>query len=285
MRITAFIAAIFFTAVVAELAIAQPESPWFKKVGVVSYTYRNSFSKDVALTLDTIKGLGIKDIEFSNLFGKTAQEIRSMLDSRGMTCSSFGVGYADLVSKTEEVAKNATTLGARYVRVAWIPHEAPFTIEHVRKAIADFNTAGQILKEKFDISFCYHNHGYEFQPFEKGTLFDVMVKETDPKFVNFELDIFWAIHPGADPATLLKVYGPRFKLMHVKDLKKGVRGDFSGKTDVRNDVVLGTGQVNFRDLIKALPKSAIEHLYIEDESPGASRQVPISLDFLRKSLN
>jgi sugar phosphate isomerase/epimerase len=284
MKIKPIILILFLAIVFAGSAIAQVRSGWFDKVGVVSYTYRNSFSKDVALTLDTIRALGLKDIEFSNLFGKTAEEIRNMLDERGMTCSSFGVGYPDLVSKTEEVGKNAVTLGARFVRVAWIPHDAPFTIEHARKAVNDFNNAGRTLKEKFNLIFCYHNHGYEFQPYQKGTMFDVMVKETDPKFVSFELDILWAVHPGADPAKLLRKYGSRFKLMHVKDLKKGVRGDFSGKTDVRNDVILGTGQVDFSSLIKALTKSPIEHLYIEDESPDASKQVPVSLEFLRKSL-
>ena len=91
--------------------------------GMVSYTYRKSFQQDVALTLDTIRRLGITDMEFSNLFGRTAQDIRAMLDERGMKCSSFGVGYPDLVDKTDEVARNAKTLGASYVRVAWIPHE------------------------------------------------------------------------------------------------------------------------------------------------------------------
>ncbi len=61
------------------------------KLGMVSYTYRNSFSKDVGATLDTIKALGITNIEFSNLFKRTAKEIRAMLDERGMKCTSFGV--------------------------------------------------------------------------------------------------------------------------------------------------------------------------------------------------
>ena len=249
--------------------------------GVVSYTYRHSFQKDVPATLDTIKKLGVTNIEFSNLFGKTAIELRKLLDERGMRCTSFGVGYADLVNKTNEVGQNAKTLGASFVRVAWIPHDGPFTIETTKKAVEDFNAAGKILKETFGLSFCYHNHGYEFQPYEKGTYFDYIVANTNPAYVNFELDILWAFHPGADPAALLKKYGPRFKLMHVKDLRKGVVGDFSGSTSVENDVALGTGQIDIAGVIKAAKKSGIEHYYIEDESSSVSVQVPQSLKFLK----
>lgn len=249
--------------------------------GVVSYTYRHSFQKDVPATLDTIKKLGVTNIEFSNLFGKTANELRKMLDERGMRCTSFGVSYPDLVNKTNEVAENAKTLGASFVRIAWIPHDGPFTVEIANKAIEDFNTAGKMLKETFGLTFCYHNHGYEFQPYEQGTFFDYIVAKTNPKYVSFELDILWAFHPGADPAALLKQYGPRFKLMHVKDLRKGVVGDFSGSTSVENDVALGTGQIDVARVIKAAQKSGIVHYYIEDESSSVSVQVPQSLKFLK----
>ena len=138
--------------------------------GIVSYTYRKSFEKDVAATLDTIKRMGITNIEFSNLVQKDSQRNQKMLDERGMRCTSFGVSYNDLVEKTDEVGENAKTLGASYVRVAWIPHEGPATIETIKKAADDFNKAGKFLKENHNLTFCYHNHGYEFVPYEKGTL-------------------------------------------------------------------------------------------------------------------
>jgi len=148
---------------------------------MVSYTYRKSFSIDVAATLDTLKAMGITDMEFSNLFGKTATELRSLLDERGMHCSSFGVGYKDLMEKTTEVAENAKILGASFVRVAWVPHVAPFKEADARNTILDFNSVGKILKEDHGLTFCYHNHGYEFQPFGEGTLFDLIVQETNPE--------------------------------------------------------------------------------------------------------
>jgi sugar phosphate isomerase/epimerase len=267
---------------VGTLVFGQKKSgkPLLKEVGMVSYTYRNSFQKDVALTLDTIRSLGITNMEFSNLFGKTAEELRRLLDERGMRGTSYGVGYDDLVNKTDEVGQRAKVLGAKYVRVAWIPHDAPFTDEHLRKAVNDFNVAGRYLREKYGLIFCYHNHGYEFQPLEGGTMFDYMMKNTNPEDVSYELDVLWAFHPGADPAELLRKYPTRFRLMHVKDLKKGVKGDFSGKTDVTNDVAVGSGQLNIPEIIKAARKSSIEYYYIEDESPSIKVQVPQSIAYL-----
>ncbi len=250
--------------------------------GVVSYTFRNSFSKNVAATLDSIKALGITNIEFSNLFGKTAAELRQLLDAKGMKCTSFGVGYPDILNNIKKVGENAKTLGASFVRVAWIPHDkGNFTIETAKKAVEDFNAAGKILKEEFGLSFCYHNHGYEFQPFEKGDYFDYIAANTNPKYVNFELDILWAFHPGEDPVELLKKYPTRFKLMHVKDLRKGVMHDFTGGTPVENDVALGSGQINIPAVIKAAQKSGIQHYYIEDESNDVNIQVPVSLALLK----
>ncbi len=220
-------------------------------------------------------------MEFSNLFGKTPAELRQLLDERGMVCSSYGVGYPALTTKTREVGQQAKTLGAKFVRVAWIPHEAPFDIEDAKNTVQDFNTVGKILKDEFDITFAYHNHGYEFHPYGNGTLFDYLMKETDPKYVSFEIDILWTFFPGADPVKLIEKYGDRFKLMHMKDLKKGVEGNMSGGTPVENDVTLGTGQLDIPAIIKAAKKAGIQHYYIEDESPIYYKQVPQSIAYLK----
>ena len=251
--------------------------------GIVSYTFRKSFQKDVAATLDTIKSMGITNIEFSNLFGRTPDEIRKLLDEKGMKCTSYGVSYGEILNKITEVGAYAKILGAEFVRVASIPRDGkPLDVELTKKAVDDFNRSGKILKEQFNLLFCYHNHGYEFVPYDQGTLFDYLMEHTDPKYVNFEIDILWVAHPGKDPVELLEKYGKRFKLMHVKDLRKGVVGDFSGGTPVENDVILGTGQINIPAVLKAARKSGIQYYYIEDESTAAKFQVPQSLLYLKK---
>lgn len=272
----------------ANARAGQSNNPFGKTLkqtpGLVSYTYRNSFQKDVAATLDTIKALGITNIEFSNLFGKTAVALRQLLDERGMKCTSYGISYPELVNKTAAVAENAKALGASFVRVAWIPHDnkLPFPVDTAKKAVDDFNRAGKILKEQYGLTFCYHNHGYEFVPYGNGTLYDYIVANTNPKYVSFEMDILWVVHPGADPVALLKKYGSRIKLMHLKDLRKGVEHNFSGGTSVDNDVALGTGQIDIASVIKAAMASSVQNFYIEDESNHVSTQLPQSLAFLKQ---
>jgi sugar phosphate isomerase/epimerase len=276
-----YLSIIFFTVISINL-FAQSGKPLFPQhPGVVSYTYRNYLDKDVPGTLDKLKELGFTDIEFSGLFGKTPAELKALLDARGLKCSSFGVSYSDLVNKTAEVAQNAKTLGAQYVRVAGIPHQSALTLEEAQKAVADFNRVGKILKDKFSLGFIYHEHGFEFQPYQDGTLYDYVVKNTDPKYVSFELDIMWAFFPGQDPAALLNKYGSRYKALHLKDLKKGVTGNMSGGTNQDNDVALGTGQIDIPAVLKAAKKAGVEHYYIEDESTNVLNQVPVSLAYLK----
>ena len=276
-----FIFAFIFTIGFCNVYAQNRDMLFPKKPGLVSYTYRKDFEKDVPSTLDKIKAIGITDMEFSNLFGKTASELRKLIDERGIKCSSFGVSYSDLVSKTAEVAQKAKILGADYVRVAGIPHKAAFTVEEAQRAFDDFNQAGKILKDEYGLTFVYHNHGFEFEPYQGGTLYDFLIKKTNPKYVSFELDILWAFFPGHDPVQLLNKYGKRYKLMHLKDLRKGVPGNLSGGTSPENDVVLGTGQINILLVLKAAKKAGIRHYYIEDESSNVDVQVPASIAYLQ----
>lgn len=281
-KIKYFISAIVLILLSTDALFAQKGKPLFpQSPGMVSYTYRNSFAKNMAATLDTIKGFGITDIEFSNLFGKKASEIRALLDERGMKCSSFGVSYADVQNKTAEVGQNAKTLGASYVRVAWIMSKPPFTLDDAKKAVETFSRIGKQLKDEFGLTFCYHNHGYEFVKHENGTLMDYIIQNTTPQYVSFEIDILWVAFPGADPAALIKKYPKRFKLMHMKDLRKGIIGNLSGGTAVENDVALGTGQIDIPAILKAARKSKIKHFYIEDESPSYATQVPQTIAYLK----
>ncbi|HOA38068.1 MAG TPA: sugar phosphate isomerase/epimerase [Flavihumibacter sp.] len=250
--------------------------------GVVSYSFRDAFAKDVPGTLDAIKGMGISDIEFSSLFGKTAAELKALLDERGLTCSSYGVSYDDLTKKTDEVGQAAKTLGASYVRVAWIPHDSTgFTEATTLKAANDFNAAGKILKDQYGLLFCYHNHGYEFADWGKGTYFDLLAAKTNPRYVGFEMDILWVYFPGKDPVELLKKYPKRFYLMHVKDLKPGVARSPTGGTSGNNNVPVGQGQLDMVAILQTAQKIGIKKYYIEDESDRSFEQVPVSIAFIK----
>ncbi|QMU29138.1 sugar phosphate isomerase/epimerase family protein [Adhaeribacter radiodurans] len=263
-------------------ADAQSGKPLFPQMpGMEAYTYRVSFKKDVAATLDTIKSLGFTELETgTNPYGLTAEAFRKMLDERNLKSPSVGAGYEEIVKDPVEVARKAKVLGAKYVMVAWIPHQKEFTLADAQKAASDFNRVGKILKDQ-GITFCYHNHGYEFVPYNNGTLFDYLAANTDPRYVSFEMDILWAFHGGQDPVQLLNKYGSRWKLMHLKDLKKGVKGDLTGNTPIENDVALGTGQLDIPAILKAAKKVGIKHYFIEDESPQPHKQVPQTLTYLK----
>ena len=266
------------------LLLAQSTSAVFPQApGMQTYTYRRGMKANPAASLDSIRALGITDLECGVFAGKTAAESRKMLDERGMRCSSTGGSYDAMLDpeKLREIGRNAKTLGAEYVMVAWIMKKPPFTLDDAKAAVTNFNRIGKQLKDEFDLTFCYHNHGYEFAKHGDGTLFDYIVQNTDPRYVSFELDLLWAAFPGQKPEELLTKYGNRFKLMHLKDLRKGIPGDLSGGTSVENDVALGTGAINMPAVLKAAQKAGIKHYYIEDDSSSFATQVPQSIAYLK----
>lgn len=248
--------------------------------GVQAYTFRKSFPKGVAETLDTIKSMGITEIE-GNVGSMPPEEFRRLCEERGISIPSTGTSYESLVKDPQAAADMAKALGAKYLMVAWIPHErAKFNLDNAKKAVEDFNAAGKVLKEN-GITFCYHIHGYEFQPYEKGTLLDYMIDKTNPEYVSFEMDVLWTHFGGGDPVALLKKYKHRWKLLHVKDLKKGTPKDLSGGTSQENDVTLGTGEIDIPNIIREAKKLGIQHYFIEDESSRVITQVPQSIAYLK----
>lgn len=235
--------------------------------GVQAYTFRHSFPNDVAATLDTIQMMGFTELEGGS--GRLApEEFRKMCEERGITIPSTGTGYEQLIKDPQGVADRAKALGAKYVMTAWIPHKTgEFNFENAKKAVEDFNAAGKILKEN-GITFCYHVHGYEFFPHENGTLLDYIITNTKPEYVSFEMDIMWTHFGGGDPVALLNKYGDRWKLMHLKDLRKGTKKDRTGLTPDENDVPIGTGELDIPAILEAARKVGIKHYFIEDESPA-----------------
>lgn len=248
-------------------------------VGLQLYSLRDSFKQDVAATLDFVRQLGFQYVELAGTYGLSADVFRQMLDARGLVAISGLFPMDRFLKEPDAVAREAKALGLTYVGVAWYPHKAPLDEAQARKMAADFNAAGKAMFEH-GLKFFYHNHGYEFHPWGDRTLMDLIMEETDPKLVTFQMDVLWTVFPGQDPVAWLRRYPGRWELMHLKDLKQSVQGDLSGKTDVRNNVVLGTGQVDFRAVLKAAQETGVKWYFIEDESPAVRDQLPASLRFL-----
>lgn len=251
------------------------------EIGLQLYSLRNEFKTDVPGTLDLIQSWGIREIEGGETYGLSVNEFRKLLAENELKLVSVGADYNELKEDPQSAIENAKAFGAKYVVCFWIPHENDvFTIDQVKGAVEVFNKAGKVLAEN-GLSLCYHPHGYEFRPYQGGTLFDYLVKQTDPRYVNFEMDVFWVKHPGQDPVALLKKYPGRFLLMHLKDRRHGTEGNQNGRADVETNVVLGAGDVGIAAIMKEARKAGVKHYFIEDESSRSVSQIPESLQFIK----
>ncbi len=250
------------------------------EIGLQLYTFRKEIPKDVPGMLQKISSMGIRELEGGGTYGLPVDSFKALLKKNNLKIVSIGAGFNELDSNTQAVIDRAKTFDARYVTCTWIPHEKDFTIDHAKQAANVFNKAGRLLKEN-GISLVYHPHGYEFGAYDGGTLFDYLVKNMDPAYANFEMDVFWVKHPGQDPVALLKKYPNRFLLMHLKDRKPGTPGNQEGKADVESNVVLGAGDVGIAEIMREAPRAGVKHYFIEDESSRALQQVPQSLAYLR----
>ena len=249
-------------------------------LGLQLYSLRADFARDVPGTLKKVRDYGIKLVETAGTYNLPPEKFKAMLEENGLNPVSGHFPYERFRDDLDAVVRDAKTLGLQYAGCAWIPHEGDFDEKECRDAAAVFNRAGEALS-KAGIKFFYHTHGYEFQPHGDGTLFDLLMKETNAKFVNYEMDVFWIVHPGQDPVKLLGKYSKRWVLMHVKDMKKGTpTGLLTGHSDVSNDVTLGTGMMDWPAIMKAAKKTGIKYYFIEDESPTAAEQIPQSLSYL-----
>jgi sugar phosphate isomerase/epimerase len=268
-----------FTGLAADKA--KGKDGFNESVGLQLYSLRADFIKNVPTTLDKVRDFGIKHVELAGTYNLAPEKFKEMLDARGLKPISGHFPYERYRDDVEGIAREAKVLGLQYAGCAWIAHQAPFGEKACREAAAVFNKAGETLAKQ-GIKFFYHAHGYEFHPHGSGTLMDVLMAETKPQFVSFEMDVLWVVFPGQDPVRLLEKYGSRWELMHLKDLKRGVAtGDLSGKTDVTNDVALGTGQMNWPAILSAAKKAGVKHYFIEDESPTVTEQIPQSLKYLQ----
>lgn len=248
-------------------------------VGLQLYSLRGEFAQNVPKTLEKVSGFGFNIVELAGTYNLSPQKFKELLDKNGLKPVSGHFSFDMYRTNVQAVARDAKILGLEYVGCAWIPHQGEFDEKECRDAIEVFNRAGEALAKE-GLKFFYHCHGYEFIKHGNGTFMDLIMRETNPKNVRFEMDIFWVVHPGEDPVKWFEKYPNRWELVHLKDMKKGVKGDFTGKSDVTNDVPLGTGQMDWKRILPAAKKAGVKYYFIEDESPTVAHQIPVTLKFL-----
>ena len=248
-------------------------------VGIQLWSLRAMAQNDPKAMLEFTRAQGITHVETAGLYG-TAEQTAELFRNAGVRPTSMHVGMDDFKKNPQKVIADAKALGVRYVGTAWYPHQGAFKESDARQAIADFNAVGKTMKDA-GLQFFYHNHGYEPVPYGDGTLLDLMIRETDPDLVKFEMDVLWTWLPNVDPVALIKKYPGRFKLMHIKDMKPGVpRGSLSGGIPDSLKSVIGQGQVNWTEVFKAAKADGFEHYYLEDETTDPPKNIPPSVRYI-----
>lgn len=252
------------------------------RVGLELYSLRKELDRDVPGALALARKMGFAEVEVAMLHNLSAKEFAAALKAAGLKATSVAVTYEELQTKRDLVKERAAAFGAKWVMLAWIPHDGDFTVEIAKRVAGEMNEWGESLG-KNGMRLAYHPHGYEFRPESGGSAFDVLVKETNPKTVFFEVDTFWAEVAGQNSAQLITRLGSRVRLLHLKDLRKGAQtGVFTGAAADEDCVALGDGVIDWRETLAAARKAGVEKYFIEDESPAVEEQVPRSLEFLAK---
>lgn len=277
----AFVATVFpILSPAADSPTAGTGASFKGPLGLQLWSLRDEFKKDVPATLGKVHDFGFRTVELAGTYGKKPEEFNALLATNGLKAVAGHFGFERFRDNPEEVAAEAKALGLEWAGTAWVPHKGEVTEAWAHETAKVFNHAAVVLA-KHGIKFYYHNHGYEFVPHLDGTLFDLLMKETKPGLVYFEMDVMWVVFPGQDPTKLMEKYSGRWALMHIKDLKKGVpTGSLAGGTDTRNGVTIGTGQTDWPSLLRAAQKAGVKHYFLEDESPIVLEQIPQSLKYL-----
>lgn len=275
----------------AAVACAQPSlllaAPARPKIGIQLYSLRETIGTDVKGTLAKIAKAGYQEVETygyspeKHFWGLTPVQFKAALAAHGLSTSSGHYELGDFMRDGKAASLQpsidaAKACGQRYVIV-------PHLDESVRKSVADFKTlaarlnqAGKLCQQA-GLRLGYHNHDFEFKPIGGVSLFDVMLKETDPRLVDFELDLYWVVRAGQDPVKLMQAHPKRFPLWHVKDMDKA-------KRELNTEI--GSGSIDFRNIFAHASTAGLQHLFVEQENFGmdAYQSIAQSAAYIKETL-
>ncbi len=225
--------------------------------GLQLYTLRDDLPKDPKGVLKQIASFGYRQIESFEgkdgmFWGMSNIDFKKYMDDLGMVIVS---SHCDINKDFEKKAADAGAIGMKYLIC---PYKGPQKkLDDFKKFAEEFNQKGEICK-KNGIRFAYHNHDYSFKELEGQFPQDVMMNNTDPALVDYELDLYWVVAAGQDPEPWLKKYNKRFPLCHVKDRTKGA-------TDAADSCTLGEGSIDFPKILKTASENGMEYYIVEQE--------------------
>jgi len=228
-----------------------------KNYGIQLWSVKTALAKDPKDVLKQLASFGYTQVESFEggkgmFWGMTPADFKKYMDDLGMKIIS---SHCNIDKDFEQKAADAASIGMKYLIC---PYKGPRkSIDDFKKIAEDFNAKGDICK-KNGIRFAYHNHDYSFVAVDGQIPQDVMMENTNPETVDFEMDIYWVVTAGVDPVAYMKKYKNRFRLGHVKDrIKNTTQKDAS--------CTLGEGSIDYPSILKQAKANGMEYFIVEQE--------------------
>jgi sugar phosphate isomerase/epimerase len=238
------------------------------------YTVRGDAEQDLTATLADVAAIGYTNVELAGFYGLTSAQIKAKLEKFGLKPVAAHVGLSDLEGdKVGKTIENYLNLGVEYLVVSHIGEDIRKGGSGYADAARRLNAAGETLSS-FGLKVGYHDHDFEFkETFEGKAGIEILIENTDPSLVTFELDTYWADHAGVDPVAFIKKHGSRLALLHIKDIDP----------DDRSFAPIGTGLLPLAGIVEAGVAAGTRYLIVEqDITKGpALEAIKISLDNLK----
>ena len=254
---------------------ARADAPGLRisPIGLQLYTVRKALERDFEATLARVASIGYREVEFAGYFGRAPLEVRAILDRLGLSAPSAHVPFDAIGGEWRRTLDAARAIGHRYVLLASVGGAT--SIEDYQRLAERFNRAGELAAQA-GIRFGFHNHDAEFKPTSGKIPYDVLLESTDPRYVCFEMDLYWITKGGQDPLRYFARWPGRFELAHVKDAAPAPRG---GMTDV------GAGTLDWRRIFSHAAQAGFKHYFVErddaEEAGDAFASIAASYAYLR----
>ena len=225
-------------------------------VAVQLYSIRDACSADFAGALRKVAEIGYKNVEFAGFNGLTAAQVKPILKDLGLGVVAAHVGIdAFAEDKAQATIADYIEIGCPYVVVPYLPEDLRKDAAGYKATAGRLNEIGKLAKAN-GLKAGYHNHAFEFeQVFDGVSGEEILIAETDPSLVCFELDTYWALRAGVDPVAFLKKNPGRFELIHIKDMDP-VDKSFSE---------IGTGLLPLDGIVAAAPSIGAKALIVEQD--------------------
>src|ERR1700734_2197554 len=253
------------TAVAGAAAAAFAPAAFGKNVaqplGVQLYTVRSIIGNDLPGTLAAIRKIGYRTVEtFVAEYEMPAKDLRQAIVDAGLVVPSAHFAYTDFDTRFDY----AKELGSECVVCSSIPGTIANSADGYKKAADQYNMWGQKAKS-MGLKFGFHNHNMEFKDYGGVTGFDVLMKNTDPALVQWQMDCYWVAQAGHDPVEMLGKNGKRMQTLHVKDRKPNVPTSTDTGAASAHFTEVGTGTLDWVTILKLAEKNHIPNMYVEQD--------------------